>query len=154
MASGSEGETKETCQAQEVVLLSWKRKVNLLYQHQTVKNSPAMQETWVGSLGQEKPPEKEMTTHFSILTWRIPWTEGSGGLQTTGSQRLRHNWVTNNFPFILLKESALKKYQFCERSILIHILGDYLRWGGGLFTSWPQSFQGLFFGGHPGISES
>ena len=44
---------------------------------ETVKNLPAMQESWVGSLGLEDPLEKEMTTHSSILLWRIPWTEGS-----------------------------------------------------------------------------
>ena len=47
---------------------------------QTVKNLPAMQETWVRSLGQEDPPEKGMATCFSILAWRIPWTEERGGL--------------------------------------------------------------------------
>ena len=47
---------------------------------QSVKNQPAMQETWVQSLGQEDPLEKEMATHSSILAWRIPWTERPGGL--------------------------------------------------------------------------
>ena len=55
---------------------------------QTVKNPPAMQETWVLSLGWEDPLEKEMTTHSSILAWKIPWTEEPGGLQSTGSQRV------------------------------------------------------------------
>ena len=45
-----------------------------------VKNSTAMQETWVQSLGQEDPREKEMAPHSSILAWRIPWTEEPGGL--------------------------------------------------------------------------
>ena len=49
-----------------------------------------MQETWVRSLGQEDPLEEEMATHSSILVWRIPWIEELGGLQTTGSQRVRH----------------------------------------------------------------
>ena len=53
---------------------------------QIVKNLPAMQETWVQSLGQEDPLEKEMVTHSSILAWRIPWTEESGGLQPIGLQ--------------------------------------------------------------------
>ena len=53
---------------------------------QTVKNWPAMQETWVLPLGQEDPLEKEMATHSSILAWRIPWTEEPGGLQSMGSQ--------------------------------------------------------------------
>ena len=51
---------------------------------QTVKNLPAMQGTQVQSLGQEDPLAKGMSTHSSILTWRIPWTEEPGGLQSTG----------------------------------------------------------------------
>ena len=46
---------------------------------QTVKNLPAMQETWVQSLGPEDPLEKGIATHSSILAWRIPWTEEPGG---------------------------------------------------------------------------
>ena len=49
-----------------------------------VRNLPAMQETQVRSLGQEHPLEKGMTTHSSILAWRIPWTEEPGGLKPTG----------------------------------------------------------------------
>ena len=58
---------------------------------QMVKNLPAMQETQVGSLGQENPLEKGMATHSSILAWRIPWTEESGKLQSMGLQRAGHN---------------------------------------------------------------
>ena len=50
-----------------------------------------MQEMGVRSLGQEDPLEKEMATHSSILAWEIPWTEEPGGLQSMGSQRVRHN---------------------------------------------------------------
>ena len=53
---------------------------------QSVKNLPAVQETWVQSLGWEDPLEKEMATHSNILAWRIPWTEEPGGLQSRGSQ--------------------------------------------------------------------
>ena len=53
-----------------------------------VKYLPAMQETWVLSLGQEDPLEKGLATHSSILAWRIPWTEEPGGLQSMGSQRV------------------------------------------------------------------
>ena len=53
---------------------------------QTVKRLPAMQETWVQSLGQEDPLEKKMAIHSSILAWEIPWTEQPGGLQSTGSK--------------------------------------------------------------------
>ena len=56
-----------------------------------VKNLPAIQETQVQSLGWEDPLEKEMATHSSILAWRIPWTEGPGGLQSMGLQRVGHN---------------------------------------------------------------
>ena len=49
---------------------------------QSVKNLPAMQETWVQSLGQEDPLEKEMATHSSVLAWKISWTEEPGGLQS------------------------------------------------------------------------
>ena len=52
---------------------------------QTVKNLPAMQETWVWSLGREEPLKKEMTTHSTILAWEITWTEEAGGLQSMGS---------------------------------------------------------------------
>ena len=58
---------------------------------QRLKRLPAMQETWVQSLGQEDPLEKEMATHSSILAWRIPWTEEPGGLQPMGSQRVGHD---------------------------------------------------------------
>ena len=58
---------------------------------QWVKNLPAMQETWVRSLGLEDPLEEEMATHSSILAWQIPRTKEPGGLQSMGSQRLRHS---------------------------------------------------------------
>ena len=53
-----------------------------------VKNLPAMQKTWVQSLDQEDPLEKEMAIHFRILAWEIPWIEEPGGLQSMGSQRV------------------------------------------------------------------
>ena len=58
-----------------------------------VKDLLAMQETQVRSLDQEDPLEKEIATHSSILAWRIPWTEEPGGLQSMGSQGVRHDWV-------------------------------------------------------------
>ena len=51
-----------------------------------VKNLPAKQETWVGSLGREDSLEKEMVAHFSILAWEIPWTQEPGRLQSTWLQ--------------------------------------------------------------------
>ena len=56
-----------------------------------VKNLLAMQETWIQPLGQEDPLEYEMATHSSILAWKIPWTEEPARLQSTGSQRVRHD---------------------------------------------------------------
>ena len=58
---------------------------------QIVKNLPAMQETRVQSLGGEDLLEKGIATHFSILAWRIPWTEEPGRLQSMRSQRVGHN---------------------------------------------------------------
>ena len=58
---------------------------------QRVKRLPAMQETWVRSLGQEDPLEKEMATHSSTLAWKIPWTEKPGRLQSMGLQRVGHD---------------------------------------------------------------
>jgi len=58
---------------------------------QMVKPLPAMWETWVQSLGWEDPREKEMATHSSTHAWKIPWMEKPGGLQSMGSQRVRHD---------------------------------------------------------------
>ena len=55
---------------------------------QTVKNLPAMQQTWVQSLGQEDPLEKEVASHSCVLAWRISWTEEPGGLQSFGHKEL------------------------------------------------------------------
>ena len=60
-----------------------------------VKHLPTMQETPVQSLGQEDLPEKEMATHSSILAWEIQWMEEPGKLQSTGSQRVGHDWATS-----------------------------------------------------------
>ena len=64
---------------------------------QLVKNTPAMQETWVQSLGWEDPLEKGKATHSSVLAWRIPWT-----VQSMGSQRVGHHWVTFTLTFLTL----------------------------------------------------
>ena len=58
---------------------------------QTVKRLPTVRETWVRSLGQEDPLEKEMATHSSTLAWKIPWTKECSKLQSMGSQRVGHN---------------------------------------------------------------
>ena len=69
---------------------------------QMVKNPPAMQETWVQSLGWDYPLEKGMATHSSILAWRISWTDEPGRLQSMGSQRVRQDWATSTFTWHLL----------------------------------------------------
>ena len=56
-----------------------------------VNNLPALWETWVRFLGREDPLEEGVATHCGILAWRIPWTEEPGGLQSVGSQRVRHD---------------------------------------------------------------
>ena len=62
---------------------------------QMVKSLTTMQETQDRSLGWEDPLEKEMATHSSTLAWKIPWMEEYGRLQSMGSQRVRHDWVTS-----------------------------------------------------------
>ena len=79
-----------------VRLLATLISLNLLFKWaslvaQTVKNLPAMQETWIRSPSWEDPLEKGMATHSSILAWRIPRTEEPGGLQSMGPQRVGHD---------------------------------------------------------------
>ena len=71
------------------------------------KESARMQETQVQSLGWEDPLEKGMATHSRFLAWRIPWTEEPGGLQSIGSQRVRHDWATNTHTHTSLSELYL-----------------------------------------------
>ena len=67
-----------------------------------VKNLPAIQETWVQSLGWEDPLEKGMVTHSSILDRRIPWTEKPGGLQSMASQRVGHHRATETHTYAII----------------------------------------------------
>ena len=76
--------TKMWCIYTHIFIYIYNRRASLIAQW--VKNPPAMQETWVHSLGQEDPLEKEMATHSSILAWRIQWTEEPSGLQSMRSQ--------------------------------------------------------------------
>ena len=75
---------------------------------QTVKRLPTMQEILVQSLGREDLLEKEMATHSSILSWKIPCLEEPGRLQSMGSQRVGHDWVTSLHFFIALINICLK----------------------------------------------
>ena len=74
---------------------------------QIVKHLATMQETWVQSLGREDPLEKEMAPHSSTLAWKIPWTEEPGRLQSTGSQRVGHDWATSLSFFLSLSDKTL-----------------------------------------------
>ena len=73
--------------------IKWYQKASLA--PQMVKSLLAVQETWVRSVGWEDPLEKEMATYSSILAWETPWRERPGRPQSTGLQRVRHNWATN-----------------------------------------------------------
>ena len=80
----------------------------------TVKNLPAMQETWVWSLDWEDPLEKGTATHSSILAWKIPWTKEPSGLQFMGSPRVRHDWATNTRTI----QCTFKNVFLCSQSIV------------------------------------
>ena len=104
---------------------------------QMVKNLPAMQETWVQSLGWEDPLEKEMATHYSILAWRIPWTEEPGRLQYMGSQRVGQDWATS----LLLSENKEgitvdKRIWLGERQTSSLCHGDFPHTPGSLLWQW------------------
>ena len=85
---------------------------------QTVKNLPAMKETWVWSLAWEDSPREGTTTHSSILAWIIPWTEETGGLQFMGSQRVRQ---LSDFHFTFVK--YLPAHQ-CTQPVLNYLHMD------------------------------
>ena len=87
---------------------------------QMVKHPPTIQESWVWSLSQEDPLEKEMATHCSILAWRIPWTEEPGRLQSTGSQRVGHNWATNTQSLRNVLHFKCRKLRGIWASMLVH----------------------------------
>ena len=103
------------------------------------KRMPAMQETWVQSLGQEEPLEKGMATHSSILAWRIPWTEEPGGSPWSGkesdmTERLTPTSATN---FILKDdETLLKGY----RKGPFSALENSFWWQCEEWTGWGQSW--------------
>ena len=87
---------------------------------QRVKHLLAMRETWIWSLGQEDPLEKEMATHSSILAWKIPWTEKAGTLQSMGSQRVGHDWV-NSFTYLSPKVHSLHLGWVLVLHVFVHV---------------------------------
>ena len=89
---------------------------------QLVRNPPAMQETWVWSLGWEDPMEEGMATHSCILVCRIPWTEEPGRLQSMGLQRVRYDWATKHMAqhsMIILTSAASS---FRSRSVVLTLV--------------------------------
>ena len=90
---------------------------------QRLKRLPAMRETWVQSLGQEDPLEKETATHSSILAWRISWTEEPGGLQSMGSQRVGHDWATSHTHTLFQIIFLFRLLQNIEQSSLCYTEG-------------------------------
>ena len=74
----------------------------------TLKNLPALGETWVRSLSREDPLEKGMAAHSNMLAWRIPWTEEPGKLQSMGSQRVGHDWETSTTIIITTTTKTMK----------------------------------------------
>ena len=93
-----------------------------------VKNGPAMQETWGQSLGREDPLERGVATHSSIPAWKIPWTEEPGGLQSMGSQRVRHNKEQfslhfNSLPHLSLTITRSQQYS-CPTQVKVSNMND------------------------------
>ena len=89
-----------------------------------VNNLPTMQETQVQPQGQEDPLEKGMATRSSILAWRIAWTEEPGGIQSVGSQRVGHDWVTNTRKGNMCK---ICLYAWNQHKSTTDILSDFLK---------------------------
>jgi len=92
-------------------------------------NAEDTQKTWVWSVGWKEPLEKEMAPHSSILAWKIPWAEGTGGLHSMGSQRVGHEWATKQQQKIYIhththtqkkkkKESSTPQFQSINSSML------------------------------------
>ena len=92
---------------------------------QRVKHLPAMWETWVQSLGQEDPLEKEMATHSTILAWRIPWMEKPGRLQSTGSHSQK--WLSNFTSLENEKKKKMHTRHFSSVRFSRSVVSDSLR---------------------------
>ena len=92
------------------------------------KNLPATQKTWVQSLGQEDPLEKEMATHSSSLVWKIPWIYHPGELQSTGSQRVGQDGTHTEgsfLCFIIIFAYYLNVFVYWNNNIVYHLLHCY-----------------------------
>ena len=98
---------------------------------QLLKNLPAMQKTWVWSLGWEDPLGEGMATHSSILAWRIPWTEEPVGLQSMGSQRVRQDWeIKTGYAFngTLHEVTSSKSENFSWIFLIFHLYFYLFSW--------------------------
>ena len=100
---------------------------------QLVKNLPAMQETWVWSLGWEDTLEKGKATHSSILAWRIPWT-----IQSVGLQRVGHDWVTFTMSPYIYRPRDLK-FLYSIKTTALQSWDCMLSWDRG--WKWYISFR-------------
>ena len=117
------------------------------------KNLSTMQETQVRSLGREDALGKETATHSSLLAWRIPWTEQPGGLQSRGSQRAGHDWVTNthisylaasrNQQSPVLMEQTLDTFKSFPRSSRFSSTSQKWRKGFSSWLSFPSAELGI-----------
>ena len=98
-----------------------------------VKNLPAMQETWVWSLGREDPLEKGMATHSHILACKIPRTEEPGGLQSMRLQRAGHDWAAENAHTLSCKMNRITGElfvtSFCFRGSSMYVAIFCSHWG-------------------------
>ena len=99
-----------------------------------VKNLPAKQEMWALSLGWEDPLEKEMTTHFSILAWKMPWTEEPGRLHPWGGKEL--DKTEHAHTHTLCHESVQAKIQETVPTARVCVCVCVCRW---LFSAFPQT---------------
>ena len=98
-------------------------------------------ETWVWSLGWEDPLEEGMATLPSILAWRIPWTGEPGGLQSMGSQRVRHDWATMRSHTLFSRFSPTiylihNNVHINFHHFYITIVKLHFSWGSGFHLKW------------------
>ena len=113
---------RSCCQMGWGILWNLEQFLSTIYKHaslvaQTIKRLPAMWETWVRSLGQEDPLQKEMATHSSTLAWKIPWTEEPGRLQSMWLQRVRHDWTF--LSFLISNKTIIDVFKlWCWRRLL------------------------------------
>ena len=108
---------------------------------QLVENLPAMQETQVQFLGWEDPLEKGMATHFSILAWRIWWTEEPAGLQSTGLKRVRHDWATNES--VLAYNPKIALHCIYSNELKTYVYTKTSKWHMDVYSSFIHNCQKL-----------